>query len=138
MVKKTFKYLLLQNRCPSLSCPLDSLPPGGQAYRGWPAPLPPGGQAVPGNLTPHPGYLHPRGASCPGRFILPPPPPKKIKKQEKLSMDILLFFCNTAKIKCTLLVILSEKLMIPLVAGVGDKLSRAVYLTPPPPHPPGY
>ena len=34
--------------------------------------LPPGGQAVPGYLTPHPGYLHPRGASCPGRFILPP------------------------------------------------------------------
>ena len=34
--------------------------------------LPPGGKAVPGYLTPHPGYLHPRGASCPGRFILPP------------------------------------------------------------------
>ena len=34
--------------------------------------LPPGGQAVPGYLAPHPGYLHPGGASCPGRFILPP------------------------------------------------------------------
>ena len=48
----------MMTRCPSLSCPLDSLPPGGQA--------------VPGYLAPHPGYLHPRGASCPGRFILPP------------------------------------------------------------------
>ena len=34
--------------------------------------LPPGGQAVPGYLASHPGYLHARGASCPGRFILPP------------------------------------------------------------------
>ena len=38
--------------------PLDSLPPGGQNF--------------PGNLTPHPDYLHPRGVSCPGQFILPP------------------------------------------------------------------
>ena len=51
-------------RCPSLSCPLDSLPPGGQA--------------VPGYLTPRPGYLNPRGTSCPGRFILPPAHIKKI------------------------------------------------------------
>ena len=50
-------------RCPSLSCPLDSLP---------------GGQAVPGYPTPRPGYLNPRGASCPGRFILPPAHIKKI------------------------------------------------------------
>ena len=35
--------------------------------------LPPGGQAVPGYLTPHTGYLHPRGASFPGQFILPHP-----------------------------------------------------------------
>ena len=39
--------------------------------------LPPGqfapqGQAIPGYLAAHPGYLHPPGASCPGRFILPP------------------------------------------------------------------
>ena len=53
-----------QYRCPSLSCPLDSLPPGGQA--------------VPGYLTPRPGYFNPRGASCPGRFILPPAHIKKI------------------------------------------------------------
>ena len=38
--------------------PLDSLPPGGQAVLGY--------------LTPHHDYLHPRGTSCPGRFILPP------------------------------------------------------------------
>ena len=35
---------------------------------------PPRGQAVPGYLTPCLGYLYPRGASCPGRFILPPRP----------------------------------------------------------------
>ena len=46
--------------CPSLSCPLDSLPPGGQANHGW-----------------H-GWLTPRGASCPGWFILPPAHIKKI------------------------------------------------------------
>ena len=40
--------------------------------------LPPGQLAVPGYLTPRPGYLHPRGASCPGRFILPPAPTEKI------------------------------------------------------------
>ena len=34
--------------------------------------LPPGGQAVPGYLAPYPGYLNPRGTSCPGRFILTP------------------------------------------------------------------
>ena len=39
--------------------------------------LPPGGQDIPGYLAPHPGYLHPRGASCPSRFALPPPKNKK-------------------------------------------------------------
>ena len=85
----------------------DSLPHGGQAvqggkincYRVYLAPwtacppggkpttvgLPPGGQAVPGYLAPHPGYLHPRGASCPGRFILPPPP--------NTSKNIYMLFC---------------------------------------------
>ena len=43
----------------------------------WTA-CPPGGQSVPGYLTPRPGYLNPRGASCPGRFILPPAHIKKI------------------------------------------------------------
>ena len=63
-------------RCPSLSCPLDSLPPGGKPTA---VGLPPGGQAVPGYLTPpRPGYLNPRGASCPGRFILPPAHIKKV------------------------------------------------------------
>ena len=62
-------------RCPSLSCPLDSLPPGGQANRGW---LAPRGASCPGISYPRPGYLHPRGASCPGRFILPPAHTKKL------------------------------------------------------------
>ena len=46
--------------------------------------LPPGGQTVPGYLAPHPGYLHPRGASCPGRFILPP---------ANTSKNIYMLFC---------------------------------------------
>ena len=46
--------------------------------------LPPRGQAVPGYLAPHPGYLHPRGASCPGWFILPP---------ANTSKNICMLFC---------------------------------------------
>ena len=50
-------------RCPSLSCPLDSLPPVGQANRSWPAP---------------------RGASCPGISCPPPwlssPPGGKLSR----------------------------------------------------------
>ena len=91
-------------RCPSLSCPLDSLPPpppppgvkptavgfppGGKLSRDILPPtlviFTPGGQAVPGYLAPDPGYLHPRGASCPGRFILPPP---------NTSKNIYMLFC---------------------------------------------
>ena len=82
-------------RCPSLSCPLDSLPPRGASCPGISYPpalviftprgascpgrfiLPlgqfaPRGASCPGISYPRPGYLHPRGASCPGRFILPP------------------------------------------------------------------
>ena len=51
------------DRCPSLSCPLDSLPPGGQVNRGWHAP---------------------RGASCPGISCPPPwlssPPGGKLSR----------------------------------------------------------
>ena len=58
------------------------LPPRQLAPRGASQPQlacpPPGGQAVPGYLTPCPGYLNPRGASCPGRFILHPAHIKKI------------------------------------------------------------
>ena len=57
------------------------LPPGQLAPRGGKptaVSLPPGGQAVPGYLTPRPGNLHPRGASCPGRFILSPAHTEKI------------------------------------------------------------
>ena len=42
----------------------------------WTA-CPPGGK-LSRDLTPRPGYLNPRGASCPGRFILPPTHIKKI------------------------------------------------------------
>ena len=55
---------------PVYLAPWTGCPPGGKPTA---VALPPGGQAVPGYLAPHPGYLHPRGASCPGRFILPPP-----------------------------------------------------------------
>ena len=55
--------LLNESRCNSLSCP-------------------------PGQLAPHPGYLHPGGggggASCPGRFILPP---------ANTSKNICMLFC---------------------------------------------
>ena len=63
-------------RCPSLSCPLDSLPPGGQANHGQLAPwdiltstlviFTPGGQYIPDGLSYHLGWIYP----SPG--ILPP------------------------------------------------------------------
>ena len=56
---------------PVYLAPWTACPPGGKSTA---VGLPSGGQAVPGYLAPHPGYLHPRGASCPGRFILPPRP----------------------------------------------------------------
>ena len=49
---------------PVYLAPWTGCPPGGKPTT---VALPPGGQAVPGYLAPHPGYLHPRGASCPGR-----------------------------------------------------------------------
>ena len=60
---------------PVYLAPWTACPPGGKPTA---VGLSPGGQAVPGYLTPHPGYLHPQGASCPGRFILPPAHTKKI------------------------------------------------------------
>ena len=65
--KHTPRTHLLQplkpGRCPSLSCPLDRLPPGGQANR---------------------GCLAPRGASCPGISCPPPwlssPPGGKLSR----------------------------------------------------------
>ena len=60
---------------PVYLAPWTACPPGGKPTA---VGLPPGGQAVPGYLTPRPGYLNPRGASCPGRFILPPAHIKKI------------------------------------------------------------
>ena len=46
-----------------------------------------------------PGYLHPRGASCPGRFILPPPPPPPI--QRKFCCEVFTIICNTSIITCS-------------------------------------
>ena len=60
---------------PVYLAPWTACPPGGKRTA---VGLPPGGQAVPGYLTPRPGFLNPRGASCPGRFILPPAHIKKI------------------------------------------------------------
>ena len=58
------------------------LPPGQLAPRGASQPrltCPPGGKLSRDILPPpRPGYLNPRGASCPGRFILPPAHIKKI------------------------------------------------------------
>ena len=49
--ERSFTFCSFKCRCPSLSCPLDRLPPGGQANHGW---------------------LAPRGATCPG-ISYPPP-----------------------------------------------------------------
>ena len=54
---------------PVYLAPWTGCPPGGKPTMDR---LPPGGQPVPGYPTPHPGYLHPRGATYPGWFILPP------------------------------------------------------------------
>ena len=62
LARKFMKYVI---RKPLFSC----CPPGGKPTMDR---LPPGGQPVPGYPTPHPGYLHPRGATYPGWFILPP------------------------------------------------------------------
>ena len=71
LIRDGYRFTVyIKNRCPSLSCPLDSLPPGGDKPTA--VCLSTGGQAVQGYLTPRPGYLNPRGTSCPGRFILPP------------------------------------------------------------------
>ena len=74
----------------SLSCPLDSLPPGGGG-KPTPVDLPRGGgggASCPGISCPPLWLSSPRGASCPGRFILPPAQHKK-----KYIHVILLFFC---------------------------------------------
>ena len=67
---------------PVYLAPWTACPPGGKSTA---VGLLPRGQAVAGYLAPHPGYLHPRGASCPGRFILPPPP--------NTSKNIYMLFC---------------------------------------------
>ena len=60
---------ILSTGVPVYLAPWTGCPPGGKPTM---VGLPPGGQPVPGYPTPHPGYLHPRGATYPGWFILPP------------------------------------------------------------------
>ena len=129
-----FVLAFRQNRCPSLSCPLDSLPPGGQANNGK---LAPGGQAVPGYLTPALVIFDPGGASCPGRFILPPAHTEKI-----LLCDVYYYlqhFNNYMQFLSYKYVNLRWLLQIfswvSYWQGVGVKLSRAVYLAPCPEFP---
>ena len=56
--------------------------------------LVPRGQADPGYLTPYPGYLHPRGASCQGWFISPPPPPHTHPYRGNNLIWYFQFICN--------------------------------------------
>ena len=62
-------YISVCTGVPVYLAPWTGCPPGGKPTM---VGLPPGGQPVPGYPTPHPGYLHPRGATYPGWFILPP------------------------------------------------------------------
>ena len=96
-----------EGRCNSLSCP--------------PGQLAPRGQDIPGYLAPHPGYLHPQGASCPGRFIFPPP--AKNKK------TFFLTFCNFSAKQQEFNIILQSfkvKIMSDLHFGVMDYWGQAV------------
>ena len=82
--------------------------------------LPPGGQDIPGYLAPHPGYLHPWGARCPGRFILPPAKNKK---------TFFLTFCNFSAKQQEINIILQsfkEKIMSDLHFGGIDYWGQAV------------
>ena len=65
--------------------PWTACPPRGQANPCW---LAPQGANCPRVSCPHPGYLHPWEASCPGWFILPPLP----NTNKKIHVN-LLFFC---------------------------------------------
>ena len=114
---------------PVYLAPWTACPPGGKPTA---VSLPPGGQAVPGYLTPRPGYLHPRGASCPGRFILPPAHTEKI-----LLCDVYYYlqhFNNYMQFLSYKYVNLRWLLQtfswVSYWQGVGGKLSRAVYLAP--------
>ena len=116
---------------PVYLAPWTACPPGGKPTA---VSLTPGGQAVPGYLTPRPGYLHPRGASCPGRFILPPAHKEKI-----LLCDVYYYlqhFNNYMQFLSYKYVNLRWLLQtfswVSYWQGVGGKLSRAVYLAPRP------
>ena len=92
-------FISAKSRCPSLSCPLDSLPPGAQANCGW---LAPGGKLSRKIWLSSP---HPPGVQVIQTGLSCPPTKIKEKKTGKLFLDSLLFLCNIATIKCTLLVI---------------------------------
>ena len=64
-----FATFNIWSNVPVYLAPWTGCPPGGKPTMDR---LPPGGQPVPGYPTPHPGHLHPRGATYPGWFILPP------------------------------------------------------------------
>ena len=71
-------YSCYMCRCPSLSYPLDSLTPGGQANRGW---LAPQVASCPGISCPPPWLSSPPGGGQAVQAGLScPPPPKKNRK----------------------------------------------------------
>ena len=89
-------------------------------------------ESCPGISYPRPGYLHPRGASCPGQFILPPAHTEKI-----LLCDVYYYlqhFNNYMQFLSYKYVNLRWLLQtfswVSYWQGVGGKLSRAVYLSP--------
>ena len=124
----------VQTWCPSLSCPLDSLPPGGKPTT---VSLP-WGASCPGISYPLPWLSSPPrwgvGPSCPGRFILPPAYTEKI-----LLYDVYYYlqhFSNYMQFLSYKYVNLRWLLQtfswVYYWQGVGGKLSREVYLTPRP------
>ena len=121
-----------RSRCPSLSCPLDSLPPGGVSQPQLACH--PGGKLSRDILPPALVIFTPGGASCPGRFILSPAHTEKI-----LLCDVYYYlqhfnnymqFLSYKYVNLTWL--LQTFSWVSYWQGVGGKLSRAVYLAPRP------
>ena len=67
--ENTYHFCSMKYRCPSLSCPLDSLPPRGQANRGW---LTPRGASYPGISCPPPWLSSPPGGKLSRPVYLAP------------------------------------------------------------------
>ena len=75
-------------------------------------------------------------ASCPGQFFKPPHPPGYQSKIILLFLNYLIWRCINYKHNSSQIQLFSlSHCFVCLVAGVGGKLSRAVYLAP---HPPGH